>query len=447
MKNIFITILFILICFNSKAQSSGFDWIISEKQPMPMAVANNAVTGVEINGNNYVYSFGGIDSTKIWSGINKKSFRYDVTNDLWDTIPDLPDTLGKIASGASTIDSIIYIIGGYYVFANNNEISSNRVHRFNTLTNTYLSDGTPIPVAIDDHVQAVYKDSLIFIVTGWSNTTNVPNVQIYNPANDSWLTGTATPNNNTYKAFGATGTILGDTLYYHGGASTGFNFPIQNTLRKGYINPLNPTQITWFNSSTSFSTYRAVAFPFGSNEVCFLGGSSKTYNFNGIAYNGSGGVAPRNKLSTYDLATTQVTDSIPFVDDLGMPFQGSIPMDLRGAYFNLNFGLFVCGGMLENQIVSNKTFHITYAVLDAIEENNPLSFKTFPNPTHQAVKLVFEDAEKKDLQLTDLNGKIVFKTTTTANEVNLDVSSYPKGIYILSVISDKKMGTQKIVVQ
>lgn len=456
MKNIFITILFILICFNSKAQSSGFDWIISEKQPMPMPVSNNAVTGVEINGNNYVYSFGGIDSTKIWSGITKKSFRYDVTNDLWDTILDLPDTLGKIASGASTIDSIIYIIGGYYVFANNNEISSNRVHRFNTLTNTYLTDGTPVPIPIDDHVQAVYKDSLIFIVTGWSNTTNVPNVQIYDPANDNWLTGTATPNNNTYKAFGATGTILGDTLYYHGGASTGFNFPIQNTLRKGYINPLNPTQITWFTSATPFSTYRAVAFSryFNFNiEICFLGGAATTYNFDGIAYNGSGGVSPRNKLSSYDATTNQTTDSLELTDYLTVStFQGVIPMDIRGyaKYSDTNNGtnmIYICGGMLENQQVSNKIFLIHYSFIESINENNTLSFKTFPNPTHQAVKLVFEDAQKKELQLTDLNGKIVFKTTTTANEVNLDVSNYPKGIYILSVISDKKTGTQKIVVQ
>ncbi|MDT8413385.1 MAG: hypothetical protein RQ875_13045, partial [Vicingaceae bacterium] len=311
MKNIFISTLFLLLTYNVKAQSWGFNWIVTEKQPMPMAVANNAVTGAEFNGNSYVYSFGGIDTTKNWSGITKKSFRYDVNNDLWITLPDLPDTLGKIASGASTIDSIIYIVGGYYVFANNNEISSNKVHRFNTRTNTYLTDGTPIPVAIDDHVQAVYKDSLIFVVTGWSNTTNIPNVQIYDPANDNWLVGTSTPNNNTYKAFGATGTILGDTLYYHGGASTGINFPGQNSLRKGYINPLNPTQITWFSSPTSFFTYRAVAFSFGANEICFLGGSATTYNFNGIAYNGSGGVSPKNKLTAYNIFTNQLIDSIP----------------------------------------------------------------------------------------------------------------------------------------
>ncbi|MBW6484367.1 MAG: T9SS type A sorting domain-containing protein [Vicingaceae bacterium] len=445
MKNIFIATLFILLTYNLKAQQG---WFISEKQPMPMAVANNAVTGAKFNGNSYVYSFGGIDSTKIWSGITKKSFRYDAVNDLWITLPDLPDTLGKIASGASTIDSIIYIIGGYYVFANNNEISSNRVHRFNTRTNTYLTDGMPIPVAIDDHVQAVYKDSLIFVVTGWSNTTNVPNVQIYDPANDNWLTGTATPNNVTYKAFGATGTILGDTIYYHGGASNGFNFPIQSTLRKGYINPLNPTQITWFTTTTSFFTYRAVSFPFGTNEICFLGGSATTYNFNGIAYNGSGGVSPRNKLSTYYVTTNQFNDSLPLFDYMSLtPYQGTIPMDLRGGWLIYNI-IYLCGGMLDNQVVSNKTFSMEYNVLESIEEkNNTILFKTFPNPSTNNVKIVFEDTEMKNLEFFDLNGKIVFQQTSTNLEENLDVSAFPKGFYLLKIMANNKIGTQKIVVE
>jgi len=447
MKNITLSLLLILISYHLKAQSGGYGWTVSEKQTMPMPVSNNAVAlGFDANAKAYMYSFGGIDSTKIWSGINLKSFRYDIANDVWDTLPNLPDTLGKIAAGASYIDSIIYIIGGYHVFANSNEISSNKVHRFNTRTNSYMTDATPIPVAIDDHVQAVYKDSLIYVVTGWSNTTNVPNVQIYDVQNDTWLIGTSTPNNNTYKAFGATGTILGDTLYYHGGASTGFNFPIQSSLRKGYINPTSPTQITWTSATTSFFTYRAVAFPFD-NEICFLGGSSTTYNFNGIAYNGSGGVAPRNKLSTYDIFSTQFTDSIPLLNEFGLPFQGVIPMDLRGIAFDFNIGIFLCGGMLENQLVSNKTFQITFSVLDAINENRTILFKTFPNPTNQTVRLVFEDTQQKTLELTDLSGKSIFIRNTSEKELNLDVSSYPKGIYLLKVMSNNKIGMQKIIIQ
>ena len=75
----------------------------------------------------------------------------------------------------------------------------------------------------------VYKDSLIYVVTGWSGSgfsgTNVANVQIYNPANDTWSVGTPVPNTNQYKAFGASGIIVEDTIYYFGGAKiSGFNF-------------------------------------------------------------------------------------------------------------------------------------------------------------------------------------------------------------------------------
>ena len=157
---------------------------ISEVSTMPEAVSNNAVVEGWANDTGYVYSFGGIDSTKLWSGIHLRSFRYNTVTDFWDAIPSLPDTLGKIATGASLVDSIIYIIGGYHVYANSNELSSDKVHRFDPRTNNYLSDGADIPVAIDDHVQAVWNDSLIYVITGWSNTGNVPFVQIYDPAND-----------------------------------------------------------------------------------------------------------------------------------------------------------------------------------------------------------------------------------------------------------------------
>lgn len=86
--------------------------------PMPMAISNNAVTAATVNGVPHVFSFSGIDSTKIFSGISLKSFRYNTQTDSWDTIAPLPDTRGKIAAGASTVKNKIYIIGGYYVFPN-----------------------------------------------------------------------------------------------------------------------------------------------------------------------------------------------------------------------------------------------------------------------------------------------------------------------------------------
>jgi hypothetical protein len=100
------------------------------------------------------------------------------------------------------------------------------------------TSGTDLPIPTDDHVQCVWRDSLIYIITGWSNTGNIPNVQIYDPANDTVLSGTPIPNSDDYKAFGASGVIIGDTIYYAGGVNDSWIFTIQPRLRKGIINPL-----------------------------------------------------------------------------------------------------------------------------------------------------------------------------------------------------------------
>ena len=70
-------------------------------------------------------------------------------------------------------------------------------------------------------------------------------MQIYDPALDQWSVGTEVPNNNNYRCFGSSGYIIGDTIFYHGGAA-GFNFGAKKQLRKGVINPNNPTG-TWLD--------------------------------------------------------------------------------------------------------------------------------------------------------------------------------------------------------
>jgi len=239
---------------------NGQDFI--ELPDLPEAVANNVVTDAMVSGVKYIYSFSGIDSTKQFSGIHKKAFRYNTATKIWDRINDLPSGNGRIAAAASTVKNKIYILGGYEVFSGGGESSFDKVHAYDPETNEYLEDGMPIPIPIDDQVQAVYKDSLIYVVTGWSNNGNVADVQIYDPANDSWSTGTPVPNTVDYKVFGASGAILGDTLYYIGGARSGASFPATTFSRKGYIIPDNPTDIEWSGVSgiPAARCYRAAAF-------------------------------------------------------------------------------------------------------------------------------------------------------------------------------------------
>ena len=232
------------------------------------------------------------------------------------------------------------------------------VHIYNPETNEYEPNGQPVPVPIDDHVQAVYKDSLIFCVTGWSQNTNVPNVQIYDPSKDEWLVGTSVPNSSVFKVFGSSGAIIGDTIYYAGGARIGSVFPISDQFRKGYINPIDPTEITWFTQSDpNANIYRAACSNLLDNRIIWFGGSNTTYNFDGIAYNGSGGVSPSERVLFFAPGWNAISADLIGSFSNTMDFRGvaNFPMIMGNQYI-------FCGGMESDQKVSKKTFSRVFAL-------------------------------------------------------------------------------------
>lgn len=386
-----------------------------------MATSNNAVCEAFINGNAYVFSFGGIDSSKIYSGIHKRSFKYDVQGDSWSEIASLPDTLGKIASASSFVNGKIYIMGGYHVFSNGNEISSDRVHVYDPVNNLYLNDASPIPVAIDDHVQCVYKDSLIYVITGWSQTSNVSNVQIYDVFNDSWSVGTPVPNNAFYKTFGASGEIIGDTIYYHGGAA-GFNFAARTYLRKGVIDPNDPTNITWLpqENAPGLAGYRSACGVKG-NTVFWVGGSSVSYNYNGISYSGGAGVNPSARI----LHWNQYTDGYADMDS--QPYG---VMDLRGIADIGNGNWIICGGMDSNQVVRNRTFLLQNNLVNLHKsEFSRITLKDL------GTEFLVEYELPQAACLLDAMGRVVVNFPKS-NKITIPKSNLKPGIYYLRLAKE-----------
>jgi N-acetylneuraminic acid mutarotase len=404
--------LLFAILLGTTAFSQTWQW--SQLADMPFRTSNNAVCEAVVGIDEVVYTFGGIDTTKIYSGIHNRCFKYTVGTDTWieiDTLPDAP----KIASAASFVKGKIYILGGYHVAAGGSETSSNKVHVYNPGTESFEADGASIPVPIDDHVQCVYQDSLIFVVTGWSNSGNVPNVQIYNPLLNQWQVGTSTTNNAFYTAFGASGYIIGDTIYYHGGASGGA-FGAKKFMRKGYINPLDPTEITWtlMDDAPGDAGYRSACSAHG-NTIFWIGGSAKSYNYDGIAYDGSGGVDPSARVLHFNNSVYQYSDEI--AEPYGV-------MDLRGVAKFGNDRWIICGGMDTNQVVSNRTFLLTSnsVGLESIEGENLLV-------KYQGEKIIIETSFSAEGMLIDPSGRVVdeFQKASffTLNRVN-----YTPGIYI-----------------
>ncbi|MFT5779708.1 MAG: hypothetical protein ACI837_002667 [Crocinitomicaceae bacterium] len=407
------SLLFIVISFGSFGQ---FNWTWTELSTMPFRTANNAVCEASVGGQDYVYSFGGIDTTKLYSGIHLRSFKYDVLADSWSEIAPLPDTLGKIASGASYVKDKIYILGGYHVFSGGSETSSDRVHVYNPTTDTYEADGAAIPVPIDDHVQCVYKDSLIFVITGWSNIGNVANVQVYNPTLDQWQVGTSTPNNTFFKTFGASGYIIGDSVYYHGGASGG-TFGARKYMRKGYINPTDPTDITWTQMANAPGDegYRSACSGAGTT-VFWVGGSSLSYNFNGLAYAGGVGVEPSARILHFS------THNYQYADETAQPHG---VMDLRGIAKLPNNRWIICGGMDSSQLVSNRTFLLENPLVSHSEVDENDDYQIFSNVNSIEIRTPSIHAGF----LHDMSGrKLAEWEENDAFVINRD--SYPTGIYL-----------------
>jgi hypothetical protein len=284
---------------------------------MPMAVSNNAVCSASIADTVFVYSFGGIDTSKKYTGITQRSFRYNTISKKWKEIKPLPDA---------------------------KEISSARVHIYNTVNNTY-TEGAPVPSGIDDQVQGVWRDSILYIITGWCQDGNVSAVHMYNPINNTWQKATPVPETKQYKVFGASGVIIADTIYYSGGAYYEKNYPLGTVFRKGVIDKDDPTQIEWSNLEDSLALGYKMGAVAIDNTPFWIGGSVVSYNYNGIAYNGTGGVPALSRLVWFDSSKLQMLNKqLPAV------------MDVRGAALIGKNQAVIAGGMEQSQQVSNKVY-------------------------------------------------------------------------------------------
>lgn len=407
-------------------------------KPCPEKISNTAVAGITISNRPYVYVFSGIDSTKNYKGIHARSYKYDLIDDEWTVLPELPGGQDRIAAGASTIKDKIYILGGYEVFEDDNEVSLNQLHIFDPISDTFLDDGAPIPTPIDDQVQVVYKDSLLYSVTGWSNNGNVNEVWMYNPVEDTWSACTPLPLGPIFSSFGSSGSIVGDTLYFLGGASEIGPFNLSDRFRKGYINPEDPTEIEWIVEKTNDAVgYRMGAIQVGGLAL-WLGGSQLSYNYDGIAYNGSGGVPALSRLLQYDPLSGKFFES-----------EGLIPeiMDLRGLAKVGLFSFVSIGGMIADQEVTDMLVKYNLDVTPQsydYQEDNSFYFKS--NPVAKLLEIYNESqGVKQALELYNSSGLLVKRINRPTFPLRIDCSDWVDGIYHVRLLDNRGFAETKSV--
>ena len=83
-----------------------------------------------------------------------------------------------------------------------------------------------------------------------------------------------------------------------------------------------------------------------------------------------------------------------------------------------------------------------------ISKQKDLLFKISPNPASSQLRLILaENSANTEITILDLTGKTVVKQISNENNITINTSELPSGIYFLKVKSDSKIGIKKFIIQ
>ena len=106
-----------------------------------------------------------------------------------------------------------------------------------------------------------------------------------------------------------------------------------------------------------------------------------------------------------------------------------------------------------------EVYDVGYLVINVVfvesvnEIGNIKAVKIFPNPNNGFFKmeLIMNSPQEIEIQLSDVNGKIVYVTTrkvnTGVNHIPIQIVSVKKGIYLLNIITKEGSVQQKLVIK
>ena len=311
--------------------------------PLPTPISNNAVAQVKSRGAVLFYSMMGMGPKKTWDSISSAAYRLDPEGEKWEQIRPVPGTAGRIAAVAAGAREHIFLFGGYTLDSHGAEITVGDLNVYEPLTNRWFR-GADIPVPVDDSVAGVYRDRYIYLISGWSKSDAVRNVQVYDAEKNTWAQATPIPG---IPVFGHAGGLSGDTIVYVDGAYKNPSgdrpsYVASDECWMGKIDRHNPAKIQWTKLPRHPGSARYRIASGGSDKdqmIYFYGGTDNPYNFNGIGYNGEVS-EPSPVTFAFHLRTAKweiLNSNTP-----------NPTMDHRGLLV-LPAGLVIVGGMLEGQ--------------------------------------------------------------------------------------------------
>jgi len=307
MRRLNLALLFLLAANYAVAENVALVLDTKGVHSLPEPVTNNATTRVNVGGHQYVVSFNGLGESRTHNDTLAVTYVLDAASGQWSESQPVPGGVGRLASAAVSVGKLAYVVGGYTVAANGEEVSTPWLHSFDPVTGNF-EELTPMPVPVDDTVAVTYADRFIYLVSGWHDLGNVNLVQRYDTEVDDWQQATPIPGR---ALFGHAGGVVDNKIVYCDGVAVQpyvdrrRDYVASDECFLGIIDAQNSRRIDWrkVDRHPGAPRYRMAAVGVASlNSVLFIGGSENPYNYNGIGYNGDPSEPAANGLM-FDLRT------------------------------------------------------------------------------------------------------------------------------------------------
>lgn len=301
--------------------------------PLPKPTTANASVTVTTNSTTFVYSFMGLEQTDKGLDVSSQAWKLDLSDTplQWkpiSAVPTIQKQKGRFATTATTLDNIIYLLGGY---STNSVTRPKLTPNLQNITDFYSYDPVndtyqhlaDMPVPVDDTVILPYQSRYLYVISGWHKDGAVNLVQVFDTHKNSWFQASPLLGNGR---FGHAAGIIDNQIVLCDGMeqtpqlASAPALNIKASCLLGEINAMDPSKITWFQwvHPTDSGRFRMAAFSdVDRGSISFIGGSTKPYDVNGTI-NGGKLAEPNAEIWTYhaDKRSWSITESSNPVFDI-----------------------------------------------------------------------------------------------------------------------------------
>jgi len=82
---------------------------------------------------------------------------------------------------------------------------------------------------------------------------------------------------------------------------------------------------------------------------------------------------------------------------------------------------------------------------DGVKENTNEGISIFPNPTNDLLTIETYNSDHYSIEITSMNGQVIYSTEMEGTSHQIDLSSFQKGVYFITIRSKDFVKTEKII--